>query len=101
MAPPWQRPGYFLSAEGIRPVGRCCPFVKIVREGVAPWVAAKMSRPAGIAPRHVVEDRNLRPSHGSFRRMIPLAAEVDADEVAVDFKKGVLKGTLAKPVGAE
>jgi HSP20 family molecular chaperone IbpA len=33
--------------------------------------------------------------------MIPLAAEVDADEVAVDFKKGVLKGTLAKPVGAE
>ncbi len=40
-------------------------------------------------------------SYGSFRRMIPLAAKVDADKVEAEFKKGVLKVTLPKLAGAE
>ncbi len=40
-------------------------------------------------------------SYGSFRRMIPLAAKVDADKVEAKFKKGVLKVTLPKLPGTE
>lgn len=40
-------------------------------------------------------------SYGSFRRMIPLTAKVDADKVEAKFKKGVLKVTLPKLPGAE
>ncbi|MDR9501871.1 MAG: Hsp20/alpha crystallin family protein [Desulfurivibrionaceae bacterium] len=40
-------------------------------------------------------------SSGSFRRMIPLTAKVDADKVEAEFKKGVLKVTLPKVAGAE
>ena len=40
-------------------------------------------------------------SYGSFRRMIPLAAKVDADKVEAEFKKGVLEVTLPKLAEAE
>jgi HSP20 family protein len=40
-------------------------------------------------------------SYGSFRRMIPLTAQVDADKVEAKFSKGVLKIILPKIAGAE
>jgi HSP20 family protein len=40
-------------------------------------------------------------SYGSFRRSIPLPAEVDADKVEAVFEKGVLTVTLPKIAGAE
>ena len=39
-------------------------------------------------------------SFGSFTRVIPLPAEVEADKVEADFKKGVLTVTLPKPQSA-
>jgi HSP20 family protein len=38
-------------------------------------------------------------SYGSFRRVIPLDAKVEADKVEANFKKGVLKITLPKLPG--
>lgn len=40
-------------------------------------------------------------SYGSFRRVIPLAAKVDAEKIEAKFKKGVLKITLPKIPGAK
>lgn len=39
-------------------------------------------------------------SYGSFRRMIPLPGQVNADEVEAVFKNGVLTITLPKPAEA-
>ena len=40
-------------------------------------------------------------SYGSFRRIIPLAANIDRDKVDAEFKNGVLHITLPKIAGAE
>jgi HSP20 family protein len=40
-------------------------------------------------------------SYGSFRRVVPLDAKIDADKVKASFKKGILKVTLPKIPGAE
>ena len=40
--------------------------------------------------------RSRELSYGSFRRVIPLDAEVDADKVEASFHNGVLKVTLPK-----
>jgi HSP20 family protein len=39
-------------------------------------------------------------SFGSFTRIVPLPAAVEADKVNAEFKKGVLTVTLPKPVSA-
>lgn len=40
-------------------------------------------------------------SYGSFYRAIPLPCEVNADKIAADYKKGVLKVTLPKTDAAK
>jgi len=43
----------------------------------------------------------LERSYGSFRRVIPLPTEVEADKVEATFKNGVLQVTLPKLHGSE
>ena len=56
-----------------------------------------------VEEEHDDKDRGhyVERSYGSFRRVIPLHAEVDEDGVKASFKKGVLKIRLPKTVEAK